>query len=328
MNASTPLAVQSPMLARTERGPLLRLLASLANFARRKPVGAFAALLIAVVVLMGIFANLVTPHDPLATSAINSLRAPSSNFRLGTDVQGRDVLSRIIYGARLSVGVGLGAVLIGVSVGTLIGLVSGYFGGWLDTMLQRLIDMVTAFPTLVLAMGIVAAAGLSHSTGASEHSGVAGSFAGTWSTIRNNVNIIIAIGITLIPGSTRLVRSAVLTVKENQYIESARALGATDVRLMRRYILPNVLAPIMVLASVVIGQAIIAEASLSFLGLGAQPPSPSWGEMLSGSAQRYIEKAPWLVIFPGVAIAIVVYAFNMLGDALRDVLDPRLRGQR
>ncbi len=327
MDASAPLASRSSAPGRGERGTAARLLASLWRFSHRKPVGAFAAVLILVVLFAGIFANLIAPHDPLATSPINSLRSPSSTFRLGTDVTGRDVFSRIIYGARVSVGVGVGAVLIGIVFGTLIGLVSGYFGSWLDTVLQRLIDMLTAFPTLILAMGIVAAAGLSKSSNSTAHGGIVGSFDGTWSAIRSNVNIIVAIGVTLIPGATRLVRSAVLTVKENQYVESARALGASDTRLMLRYILPNVFAPILVLASVIIGQAIIAEASLSFLGLGAQPPSPSWGEMLSGSAQRYIEKAPWLVIFPGVAIALVVYAFNMLGDALRDVLDPRLRGQ-
>jgi len=318
---------QSPALLRRELPPIARPIAAVSRFVRQKPVGAFAAVVILVVVFMGVFANLVAPRNPLATSPINSLRAPSGSFPLGTDVQGRDVLSRVIYGARISVGVGLGAVLIGVTAGTLIGLVSGYFGGWLDTMLQRLIDMLTAFPTLILAMAIVAAAGVAKGGNSTARSGPFGSLEDTASAIRNNINIIVAIGITLIPAGTRLVRSAVLTVKENQYIESARALGATDLRLMFRYVLPNVLAPIMVLASVVIGQAIIAEASLSFLGLGAQPPSPSWGEMLSGSAQRYIEKAPWLVIFPGVAIALVVYAFNMLGDALRDVLDPRLRGQ-
>jgi peptide/nickel transport system permease protein len=296
------------------------------RFARRKPVGAFAGLLVIVVLVAGVFANQVAPHDPIATSPIDSLLGPSGDHLMGTDVQGRDVFSRIIHGTRISVGVGFGSVLLGVSIGTVLGLASGYFGGTLDTALQRLIDMLMAFPTLILAMAIVAAAGAGGSSTETSRGGVLGSFEGVGDAVLNNRNLILAIGITLIPSATRLVRSAVLSVKENQYVEAARALGATDLRLIRLHILPNVFAPVLVLVSVVVGQAIISEASLSFLGLGAQPPAPSWGEMLSGSAQRYIEKAPWLVIFPGLAIALVVYSFNMFGDALRDVLDPRLRG--
>jgi peptide/nickel transport system permease protein len=312
-------------LALRERHPAARVGAALWQFARRKPVGAFAGLIVVGVILSGIFADQLAPKNPIATSPINSLTAPGSTFKLGTDIQGRDVLSRIIHGARISVGVGVGAVVLGVSVGTLAGLVSGYFGGWLDTLLQRVIDMLMAFPTLILAMAIVAAAGTARSGGTTE-TGLLGALDGLWLAVRNNMNLVLAIGITLIPGAARLVRSTVLTVKENQYVEAARSLGASDVRLMTRHVLPNVVAPVIVLISVVIGQAIISEASLSFLGLGAQEPTPSWGQMLS-SAQRYLERAPWLVIFPGLAIAIVVYAFNMFGDALRDVLDPRLRGQ-
>jgi peptide/nickel transport system permease protein len=320
------IAQVDPLLLRPERGTSARVAAAVWRFARRKPIGAFAGLLVVVVLLIGIFADQVAPHDPLTTAPIDSLRSPSGSHPFGTDVQGRDVLSRIMYGTRISVGVGFGAVLLGVSLGTVLGLVSGYFGGWLDTAFQRVVDILMAFPTLILAMAIVAAAGAGTSGGTPSHGGLLGSLEGIGAAVKNNRNLILAIGITLIPAATRLVRSSVLIVREHQYVEAARALGATDTRLMRLHILPNVFAPIVVLVSVVVGQAIIAEASLSFLGLGAQPPTPSWGEMLSGSAQRYIEKAPWLVIFPGVAIALVVYAFNMFGDALRDVLDPRLRG--
>jgi peptide/nickel transport system permease protein len=278
--------------------------AGLWRFVRSKPLGAVSSALILLAVLVAIFAPLLAPKDPLQTSLIDSLRPPSAEHPFGTDRNGRDMLSRIIYGARISLGIGVGAVALGVTLGTVIGLVSGFFGGAADMVLQRVVDTVQAFPTIVLAMAIVAAAGISYR------------------------NVIIAIGITIAPGTARVVRSAVLTVRENQYIDAARALGAADARIMLRHILPNVAAPIIVLTTVVIGQAIISEATLSFLGLGVQEPRPSWGGMLGGNAQRHIEDAPWLVIFPGLALALVVFAFNMFGDALRDVLDPRLRGSR
>jgi len=278
--------------------------ARLWQFARSKPLGAVCGTLIALVVLIAVFAPALAPKDPLQTSLIDSLRPPSAEHPFGTDRNGRDMLSRIIYGARISLGIGLGAVALGVTLGAVVGLVSGFFGGAVDMVLQRVVDTVQAFPTIVLAMAIVAAVGISYR------------------------NVIIAIGITIAPGTARVVRSAVLTVRENQYIDAARALGAADLRIMLRHILPNVAAPIIVLTTVVIGQAIISEATLSFLGLGVQEPRPSWGGMLGGNAQRYIEEAPWLVIFPGLALALVVFAFNMFGDALRDVLDPRLRGSR
>ena len=279
-------------------------LRALGRFARTKPLGAVTGALILVVVLIAVFAPLLAPQDPTQTSLIDALRGPSAAHPFGTDRNGRDMLSRIIYGARVSLGIGLGAVALGVTLGSTIGLVSGFLGGKVDMVLQRLVDMLQAFPTLVLAMAIVAAAGISFK------------------------NVIIAIGITIAPGTSRVVRSAVLTVRENQYIDAARSLGAADLRIMLRHILPNVAAPIIVLTTVVVGQAIISEATLSFLGLGVQEPRPSWGGMLGGNAQRHIEDAPWLVIFPGLALALVVFAFNMFGDALRDVFDPRLRGSR
>ena len=274
------------------------------RFVRAKPLGAVTGALIVLIALMAVFAPLLAPYDPTQTSLIDALRGPSGAHPFGTDRNGRDMLSRIIYGARVSLGIGLGAVALGVTLGTVIGVVSGFLGGVVDMVLQRIVDMLQAFPTLVLAMAIVAAAGISFR------------------------NVIIAIGITIAPGTSRVVRSAVLSVRENQYIDAARSLGAADLRIMLRHILPNVAAPIIVLTSVVIGQAIISEAMLSFLGLGVQEPRPSWGGMLSGNAQRHIEDAPWMVIFPGLALALVVFAFNMFGDALRDVLDPRLRGSQ
>src|SRR5215203_5572071 len=287
---------------RDNRSRVARMLHGLKRFIRTKPLGAICGALIVAVLLVALFAPLLAPKDPTQTSLIDPLRPPSAAYPFGTDRNGRDMLSRIIYGARVSLGIGLGAVVLGITLGSVIGLVGGFLGGAVDMAMQRCVDMLQAFPTLVLAMAIVAAAGISFQ------------------------NVIIAIGITLAPGASRVVRSSVLSVREYQYIDAARSLGATDMRLMLRHVLPNVAAPIIVLTSVVIGQAIIAEATLSFLGLGVQEPQPSWGSMLSGNAQRHIEDAPWLVIFPGLALALVVFAFNMFGDALRDVLDPRLRG--
>src|SRR5262249_17047751 len=198
----------------------------------------------------------------------------------------------------------LGAVALGITVGATVGVVGGFLGGALDAVVQRGMDMLLAFPTIVLAMAIVGAAGITYP------------------------NIIIAIGLHNMPSAARGVRSRGPVVRENQYVDAARSLGAHDLRLMLRHVLPNVAAPIIVLTTVVIGQAIISEATLSFLGLGVQEPRPSWGGMLSGNAQRHIDDAPWLVIFPGLAVAVVVFAFNMFGDALRDVLDPRLRGSQ
>lgn len=299
---ATDPALALPLQRGRDRSRGARLGAGLGSFLRKKPLGALGAVVILLAVLLALFAPVVAPADPIQTSLINALEAPSGGHLFGTDANGRDLLSRVIYGARTSLGIGLGAVLLGVSAGTLLGVIGGFLGGVVDMLFQRLMDMLQAFPTVVLAMAIVAAAGISYP------------------------NIIIAIGVTIIPSVARVVRSAVLTVRENQYIDAARALGASDPRLMLRHVLPNVAAPIIVLTSVVIGQAIISEATLSFLGLGVQEPRPSWGGMLAGNAQRHIEDAPWLVIFPGLALALVVFAFNMLGDALRDVLDPRMRG--
>jgi ABC-type dipeptide/oligopeptide/nickel transport system permease subunit len=229
------------------------------------------------------------------------MQSPNTEFLFGTDPLGRDVLSRIIHGARISLLVGFLSVALGIAVGTGIGLASGYWEGKVDQVLQRIVDTLMAFPGIVLALAVMAVLG------------------------QSLTNIILVIGLVIAPGSSRVVRGTVLSIKHNVYIDASRSVGASDLRIILRHILPNVFAPIIILASVWIGNAIVIEAALSFLGLGTPPPTPSWGGMLAGEGQRNLENAPWLAVFPGVAISITVLAFNMLGDALRDVLDPRLR---
>ncbi len=273
------------------------------RFARRKPLGALGGLILIALVVAAVFAPQIATHNPNKTSLREARVGPSSAHWFGTDVQGRDQWSRVIYGARISLRVALVSVFAGTLLGAVAGLVSAYMGGTVDLLVQRLIDMVQAFPALLLAMIVVSVLG---------------------ATINN---LIIAISIVLIPNASRLIRGAALSVKENMYIEAARVVGASDMRVIARHILPNVFPPILILVSVVIGSTIITEASLSFLGLGAQPPASSWGNMLQESQQQ-ISRAPWMAIFPGLAISLVVFGANMLGDALRDVLDPRLRGSR
>ena len=276
----------------------------LLRFMRRKPLGAISAVIILIMIACAAFAPWIAPHDPLAYTPGRQLQPPGSEFALGSDEVGRDVLSRIVYGARVSLQVGIIAVAIGTTLGALLGITSGYFGGKTDLIIQRLVDAMLAFPGLVLALAVVAALG---------------------PAIRN---VMIAIGILVAPGTSRIVRSAVLTVKEVPFIEAAHSIGAQTSRILLRHVLPNVAAPIIVLATTQLGAAIITEASLSFLGLGTPPPNPSWGGMLGGTARFRLEQAPWLLWAPAIAISLVVLSFNLLGDALRDVLDPRLRGGR
>jgi ABC-type dipeptide/oligopeptide/nickel transport system permease subunit len=257
---------------------------------------------IVLLIVVAALAPLIAPYDPLALNPGARLARPSTTYLMGGDELGRDVFSRVLYGARISLKVGIIAVAIGVSLGTLIGLITGYVGGLLDMIGQRVIDAIIAFPGLLLAL-IVA------------------------STLGSSItNTMIAIGVVLVPASTRVVRGSVLSVKNLQYIEAAESTGATQLRVIARHIAPNIFAPVIVIASVTLGNAVIIEASLSFLGLGTPPPDPSWGGMLSGASQQYLIIAPWLTIFPGLAITILVMAFNLLGDALRDIFDPRLRG--
>jgi peptide/nickel transport system permease protein len=277
--------------------------------ARRKPVGAVSAAILCLLLAVALLAPWLAPYDPYQLNfdcrgLPIRMQAPSWTFPLGTDPLGRDVLSRIVYGARISLVVGFASVLIGTALGTLVGLACGYLEGRIDSVLQRGVDTVMAVPGIVLALAIVSVLG------------------------QSLTNVILVIGLVIAPGASRVVRGAVLVVKQNSYIDAAHAAGATPGRIVVRHILPNVFAPILIIATVWLGNAIVIESALSFLGLGTPPPIPTWGGMLSGEGRRNLETAPYLAIFPGLAISIVVLAFNMFGDALRDLLDPRLRTSR
>jgi len=269
--------------------------------ARRHPLGAAGMLIVLVFVLMAIFAHSITLYDPITTNAQASLARPGGKHFLGTDFMGRDMWSRIVYGARISLAVGLGSTALGCLIGVTVGLISGYFGGWLDLVVQRLIDIMQALPLLVMALVMAASLGPSLE------------------------NTIIAISIPLVPNVARVIRSNTLMLRELPYVEAARAAGMNEVAIAIRHVLPNTLAPLIVLATAQLGSAILTEAALSFLGLGVPEPYPSWGRMLSESAAEYVRTAPWLVIYPGIAISLAVFGTNLLGDALRDVLDPRER---
>ena len=277
---------------------------ALCDTLKRKPLGSISAALIVVLVLTAIFADVLAPYDPLLTAPEIRLQAPSRAHPFGTDDIGRDVLSRVIHGSRISLWVGLLAVGIGTAAGMVIGLVSGYFEGRLDLILQRIMDAIQAIPGLVLALAIVSV--LKPST----------------------TNAMIAIAMVIIPGNARIVRGAVLSAKQNRYVEAAQAIGCQHPRIIASHILPNVTAPILIIASIWLGNAILIEASLSFLGVGTQPPDPSWGLMLSSTGRAFMEQAPWLAIFPGLAISLAVFGFNLFGDTLRDAWDPKLRSSR
>jgi len=271
---------------------------------REKPLGAFGGMLVLVLMLCAIFAHWIAPYPYDETNVRQRLKPPGAQFYLGTDNLGRDVFSRIIYGARISVTVGFGAVTLSILLATIMGVTSGYFGGKVDVFVQRIVDAAMAFPVLVLLLSIMAVLG------------------------PGLLNIILVLGIIPSANRSRIIRSATLSAKENQYVEAARAVGASHLRIILCYILPNIMAPIIIVATNALGAVILIEATLSFLGFGVPPPYPSWGEMLSGSGRSYMYKAPWMAIWPGVAISIAVFGFNMLGDALRDLLDPRLRGSQ
>jgi peptide/nickel transport system permease protein len=266
---------------------------------RNRVVLLWSTVLLALVIA-AVFAPQIAPYDPLAQSA-DLLEPPSQSHIFGTDELGRDIFSRVIFGARISLTVGLVAVSLALVSGTLIGLVSGFFGGWLDAVAMRMVDVLLAFPGIILAILIMATLGPSL------------------------INVMLAVGISAIPWYARTVRAATLVVKENDYVLASRAVGATAQRIMVRHVLPNVVTPVIVLATIGIAGAILAISGLSFLGLGAQPPSPEWGSMLS-QARIYLQRAWWITTFPGLAIMISVLAINIVGDALRDALDPRLRG--
>ena len=275
---------------------------------QRKPLGAVSAAIVCGLIAVALFAPVLAPRDPHAFNLDERglpvrMQAPSATFLLGTDPLGRDVLSRIVYGARVSLIVGFASVMIGTLLGTALGLVSGYWEGRLDQVIQRGVDTAMAIPGIVLALAVMSVLG------------------------QSLTNIILVIGLVIAPGASRVVRGTVLAVKQQTFIDAAHASGASPGRIVLRHVLPNVFAPVLVIGTVWLGNAIVIEAALSFLGLGTPPPTPTWGGMLSGEGRRNLETAPYLAIFPGLAISIVVLAFNMLGDALRDLLDPRLRNR-
>ncbi|MFC7477890.1 ABC transporter permease [Dankookia sp. GCM10030260] len=298
MSASEPLGLAEA--AKPATPP--RLLAGLWRVARRSPTTAFWAVVSAAIVLVAVFAPLIAPTDPLAANFRMMSKPPSEVALFGTDQVGRDVLSRVIHGSQTSLMVAAAAVLFGTTVGALWGLACGYFGGRFDLISQRVIEFMQSFPDLILAMAIAMALG-----------------AGTWT-------VILAIAITRIPFGGRVIRSVVLSVKEMPFVEAARGLGASHLRLMLRHILPQCIAPFLILATAHLGVAIIIEASLGFLGVGIPPPMPTWGNMLADSLNAGLVPPWWLVLFPGLAITLTVLSFNLLGDGLRDLLDPRLRG--
>jgi peptide/nickel transport system permease protein len=272
------------------------------RFCRRKPLGAAGGLIVVGLVALALFADRIAPYDYDETIAGARMRPPSARFWMGTDNLGRDVWTRVVFGARVSMTVGFGAVLLGTALATLIGVTSGYFAGGYDTVVQRVVDAWQAFPFLIIVLSLMAVLG------------------------PGRLNVILALGVAGAAGASRVIRSATVAIVGNPYVEGARALGCGHLRILARHVLPNVAAPIIILATIGLGSAILAESALSFLGFGVPPPYPSWGGMLSGSGRSYMYQAPWMALWPGAAISLAVYGFNMLGDALRDVLDPRLRG--
>jgi peptide/nickel transport system permease protein len=271
-------------------------------YAQRYVLGTVGLMIMVAFVLTALFADLIARIDPLTVDSAHALVHPSTQHWMGTDSFGRDVWSRIIHGARISLAVGIGSTTLGAFFGVIIGLTSGYLSGWVDLLFQRVTDILQSLPLLVLALVMTAALGPSLP------------------------NVIIAIAIPLIPIVARVIRANTLALREQPFVEAAKSIGMSEMRIALRHVLPNTLAPLIVLATAQLGSTILTEASLSFLGLGIPEPYPSWGRMLSESAAEYVRTAPWLVIFPGIAISLAVFGTNLFGDALRDILDPRQRG--
>jgi peptide/nickel transport system permease protein len=271
------------------------------DFARHRTLGALGAVVIVLMIATALLAGVIAPHDPYDTNFLDQLKPPSAGNLLGTDAFGRDVLSRLMYGSRTALKIGFGAAVVGTSAGALLGVISAYFGGKIDLLLERLMDVLISFPLLILALAVVTALG------------------------NNDTNVIIAITIPIVPRVARVIRSSALTIRRMPFVEAARCIGANHSRIVLRHMLPNVMAPYLILLTAFLGQAMLSEAALSFLGLGVAEPTPAWGLMLRGASVQFVERAPWLAIAPGVALSLAVFAFNLLGDSLRDALDPRLR---
>jgi peptide/nickel transport system permease protein len=273
------------------------------EFCRRRPLGAIGGAVVVLNLLVAITANVLSPYDPLATDYAAMLAPPSVAHWLGTDAFGRDLFTRILYGSRTAMLVGFSCAFFGATVGAVIGVTSAYFGGRIELVVQRVMDIFLSFPLIILALAVVSILG----------TGI--------------VNVIFAITIPMIPRAALVSRSSALAIREMPYVDAARSAGFGHRRIILRHMLPNVMAPYLIMLTAFLGQAILLEASLSFLGLGVAEPTPAWGLMLRGAAVQFAESAPWMAIFPGLAISLAVFAFNLFGDSLRDALDPRLRTQ-
>jgi peptide/nickel transport system permease protein len=300
MVTTSEIAVESEIEELADKRPFM---SQLKEFMRKQPLGAAGLVIVLVMIFASVFAPVLTPYDPEANAFEFMLTAPNTSFLLGTDQFGRDILTRIIFGAQTALFVGFTAAFIGASVGLVLGVASAFFGGKFDLIFQRIMDVFMAFPLIILALAVVSIFG----TGIQ--------------------NVIIAITIPFIPRCARVVRSSALAIREIPYIDAARANGFSNARIIMRHMVPNVMAPFLIMITAFVGQAILLEASLSYLGLGVQEPVPAWGLMLQGGAEEYVESAPWVAIWPGVAISLAVFGFNLFGDSVRDMLDPKLRSQ-
>jgi peptide/nickel transport system permease protein len=287
---------------RPERSPVGAIGRALWLFAKRKPIGAVSGVIVVAMLVMTVFAERIAPYGYDETVRGARMMPPSGAHWLGTDNLSRDIASRIIYGARVSITVGFATILLGTAAAAALGVTSGYFGGKYDLVVQRVVDAWMSFPYLVIILSVMAVLG------------------------PGLLNVILSLSIIVAATGSRVIRGVTIAVAQNAYVEAARAMGCGHARIVFRHIVPNVTATIIILATIGLGGIILAESALSFLGFGVPPPYPSWGSMLSGSGRTYMYRAPWMAVWPGVAISLAVFAFNMLGDALRDVLDPRLRG--
>lgn len=295
---ATPQAVLDATELEQLRKPLTT---RLAVFCRKQPLGVAGASIVILMILAATFAKVVSAYDPELNDLAHMLEGPSPLHWMGTDEFGRDIFTRIIYGARTALFIGLTAAFFGATGGLVLGVASAYFGGIFDLIFQRIVDVVMAFPLIIMALAVVATLG------------------------PGTENVIIAITIPFIPQCARVVRSSALAIREIPYVDAARALGFSHARIILRHMVPNVMAPYLIMLTAFVGQAILLEAVLSYLGMGVQDPTPAWGLMLKGGAEEFLESAPWVSIFPGIAISLAVFGFNLFGDALRDVLDPKLR---
>ena len=302
MASSVEVIAEAPALERARSRSRPTVARSVAQFCRRKPLGALGGLCVLAMLVMAVGADWIAryPYDQSIPGA--RMQPPSARFWMGTDNLSRDVWSRVVYGARISVTVGFATIALGTAVAAGIGISSAYVGGTYDMVVQRIVDAWMSFPYLVIILSLMAVLG------------------------PGLLNLILTLSILIAAGGARVIRGAALSVMQNPYMEAARAMGSGHLRIVLLYVLPNVMATVMILATIGLGGVILAESSLSFLGFGVPPPYPSWGSMLSGSGRSYMYRAPWMAIWPGLAISLAVFGFNMLGDALRDVLDPRLRG--